>query len=215
MKKSTLTHLKIMVERVVRPVPASMARKRRVREELLDHVTAVFEEEMARLGDEQAALERTAQRFGNPDELTGQLLKSIPAKDVGERFMGRIALLTVVWLTLFGAGEFPMFSGRIVLDYCVFGVGVMFLADLIRRALHGPAGRSCGQALLIASSYLLLFLGLLFLLLELCFDVWPRPKDMSNVFMLAAALTWGLVTPVLDTVARFRSQLEWESLQID
>jgi hypothetical protein len=43
-----------------------------MREELLGHVTSVYEEEVVRLADEQAALQRTAQRFGNPTELTGQ-----------------------------------------------------------------------------------------------------------------------------------------------
>lgn len=211
MNKSTLTHLKIMVERVVRPVPASTARKGRMREELLGHVTAVFEEELATLGDDEAALERTEQRFGNPDELTGQLLKSVPAKDFGERVMGRVVVLTVVWLVLFGAGEFPMFPGRILLDFCRFLVGFVFLADLMRRALYGPAERSRRHAILIAAASILLFLGLLFSSLEFFSDVW----SLSNIFMLTATLTWGLVTPVHETVARIRSQLEWENLQIE
>ena len=86
MNESTLTQLKILVERAVRLVRASMSRKRKMREELLAHVTAVFEEEAARLDDEQAALERTAQRFGNPAELTGQLQQSVPTLDSIERF---------------------------------------------------------------------------------------------------------------------------------
>jgi ATP-dependent Clp protease ATP-binding subunit ClpC len=80
MNESTLTQLKTLVERAIRPVRASMSRKRKMQEELLAHVTTVFEEE-ARLGDEQAALERTAQRFGNPSELTGQLQQSVPTSD--------------------------------------------------------------------------------------------------------------------------------------
>jgi hypothetical protein len=173
-------------------------------------VTAVFEEEVARLGDEEAALERTRERFGNPDELTVQLLKSVPAKDVGERIMGRVVLVTVVWLVLFGAGEFPMFSGRMLLDFCRFLVGLAFLADVIRRALHGPAGRSWQRTILIAAASVVLFLGLLFSSREFFADVW----SMSNIFMLMGALTWGVVTPVHETVARI-SQLEWENLQID
>ena len=43
MNESTLTQLKIVVERAVRPVRASFARKRKVREELLAHVSGVFE----------------------------------------------------------------------------------------------------------------------------------------------------------------------------
>ena len=62
----TLTRLKVLVERAVRPVRASASRKRLMREELLAHVTAVFEEELARLADEQAALERTADGSATP-----------------------------------------------------------------------------------------------------------------------------------------------------
>ena len=51
MNELTLTQLKIIVERAVRPVRASTARKRKMREELLAHVVGVFEEEGARLGD--------------------------------------------------------------------------------------------------------------------------------------------------------------------
>jgi hypothetical protein len=77
MNESTLTQLKIIVERAVRPVRASAVIKRTMQEELLAHVLAVFEEEAARLVDEQAALERTEQRFGNSSELTGELQTSI------------------------------------------------------------------------------------------------------------------------------------------
>src|SRR5262249_23836678 len=134
MNQSTLTHLKVIVERVVRPVRASAARKRRMREELLAHVTAVFEEESAKLGDERVALERTGQRFGNADELTGQMQKSVPARDFRERFMGKVIFVVVFWLVLFGAGEFPHGTGRTILDVGLAAVGVIFLADLLRRA---------------------------------------------------------------------------------
>jgi hypothetical protein len=81
MNESNLTQLKIIVERAVRPVRASTSRKRKMREELLAHVVGVFDEESAKLGDDRAALERTALRFGNPSEVTGQLQASVPASD--------------------------------------------------------------------------------------------------------------------------------------
>ena len=85
MRESTLTQLKIIVERAVRLVQASAARKRKMREELLAHVVGVFEEE-DKLGDEQAALARTRERFGQAAELTGQLQASVPPNDRVERF---------------------------------------------------------------------------------------------------------------------------------
>src|SRR6516162_9460776 len=94
MNASTLTQLKIIVERAVRPVRDTMCHKLKMREELLAHISAVFEEEAARLDDEQAALERTAQRFGNPAELTGQLQVSVPTSDFLQRFLEGMALRT-------------------------------------------------------------------------------------------------------------------------
>ena len=70
MSEEILTKLMVLVERAVRPVRASAARRRQMREELLAHVTAVFTEEVEKSGDEGSALERTKQRFGNPAELS-------------------------------------------------------------------------------------------------------------------------------------------------
>jgi hypothetical protein len=80
MNEFTLTQLKIIVERAVRPVRATIGRKRKMREELMAHLSAVFAEE-AKLGDERTALERTRHRFGDPDELTRQLQAAVPARD--------------------------------------------------------------------------------------------------------------------------------------
>jgi hypothetical protein len=76
-----LQELKRVVEQAVRPVRATMTRKRQMREELLAHLTAVFDEEAERLADEQAALERARQRFGDPEELTTQLQQAVPRWD--------------------------------------------------------------------------------------------------------------------------------------
>ena len=78
MSDAVQTQLMILVERAVRPVRGSISRKRKMREELLGHVTAVFAEESATLGDENAALERTKARFGNPAELTEQMERALP-----------------------------------------------------------------------------------------------------------------------------------------
>ena len=105
MNESTLTSLKIIVERAVRPVRANFGRKRKMREELLGHVGGVFEEEFAKLFQkgsdpeensrggqtpfetERLALERTAQRFGPSAELTAQLQAAVPASDAIDRWL--------------------------------------------------------------------------------------------------------------------------------
>ena len=81
MNDATLTELKVVVERTVQPVRATRARKRRMREELLAHLVAIFEEEEEHGGDEQAALEQTKQRFGGPGELTGELQQTVTRRD--------------------------------------------------------------------------------------------------------------------------------------
>ena len=99
MNESTLTQLKIIVERAVRPVRATTSRKRKMREELLAHVTAVFEEE-AKVHEESVALARMAARFGDVGELTGQLQAAVPASDAlayaMESFVG-IGMREPVW----------------------------------------------------------------------------------------------------------------------
>jgi hypothetical protein len=101
MNESSLIQLKIIVERAVRPVFASTSRRRKMREELLAHVSAVFEEESAKLGDEPAALARTQVRFGQAAELTGLLQASVPRVDyigrLGEDLVGYPSRESAVW----------------------------------------------------------------------------------------------------------------------
>jgi len=84
MTDAVLSQLKIIVERAVRPVQASLASKRKMREELLAHVVAIFEDE-ANTGDEQTALSRTAARFGATADLSEQLQATV---SVDERVGG-------------------------------------------------------------------------------------------------------------------------------
>ena len=44
-----------------------------MREELLAHLTAIYEEEKARLHDSAAAISEAKKRFGNPQELSREL----------------------------------------------------------------------------------------------------------------------------------------------
>jgi hypothetical protein len=51
MSEDVLIKLMVLVERAVRPVRTNFSRKRQMREELLAHVTAIFEEEVEKSGD--------------------------------------------------------------------------------------------------------------------------------------------------------------------
>src|SRR6478672_11130011 len=75
--KIRIAQMKI-VERAVRPLQASTPRKRKMREELLTHLSAIYDQELVRLRNPTAALAAAAERFGNPDELAEQLQAVLP-----------------------------------------------------------------------------------------------------------------------------------------
>jgi hypothetical protein len=183
MNESTLTRLKIIVERAVRPVRASTGRKRKMREELLAHVVGVFEEEVARLGDERAALEQTALRFGSPAEVTSRLQESVPAGDRIARFFdGRpgeaalwVPLRVACWagvggliafaVTWFAAGWVALLPREAMLLFVhvflvppLYFFGVAFLTDWIEKGVYDPAGVSRLRVALSATGSLLFML---------------------------------------------------------
>jgi ATP-dependent Clp protease ATP-binding subunit ClpC len=199
MNESTLTQLKIVVERAVRPVRASVARKRKMREELLAHVVGVFEEEAARLGDDRAALERTALRFGNPAEVTSQLQESVPAGDRIARLLGgrpgeaalwvplRIACWASAWelvgvcAVLFLADWVAVLPREEMLTFAylflappVYFVGVAFLTDWIEKGAYDPAGAPRLRVALSAAGSLLF---LLWFAAGAVWSVWPTGWD--------------------------------------
>ena len=164
MNESTLTQLKIIVERVVRPVQASIARKRKMREELLAHVSGVFEVEAARLGDERRALEQTSLRFGRADDLMSQLQQSVPTSDWFRRWWEgqpeetalragvRIAGLTtcfglVVFFSAWWVGgwasvwpaEVLLLCGAAVLSLPAYSLGLAGLTHWMETTLRSPA----------------------------------------------------------------------------
>ncbi len=80
------------VERIVRDIPAGFACKRKLREELLSHLTEIYEEELARLKIPEAAWQSAADRFGKPTELARELRRSLSLRerinDLIERRLG-------------------------------------------------------------------------------------------------------------------------------
>jgi WD40 repeat protein len=112
MNDSILTESKVVVERAVRPVRASMSRKRRMREELLDHLAAICEEELERLADEKAAVEQAKQRFGDPARLAEELQRSVPAGDRILSMNEKMRLEPGESLLHF-AGKYVLFAGAL------------------------------------------------------------------------------------------------------
>jgi hypothetical protein len=235
MNESTLTQLKVLVERAVRPVRASMASKRKMREELLAHVSAVYEEEAAKLGAGPAALERTELRFGNPAELTGQLQGSVPASDRFARFLEyvfvgpgvstlRLALRYALLSLLFpGAVLLIAFvvQGRmeewpIVVAGSVLALFSVILVDGLRDALFGPRGRSWRKAALVGMASWFLIPGVTFALcLTFTGDACSSLLDVLPLLPAALLTPAALISPACVFAVDARSQQEWASLQID
>jgi hypothetical protein len=212
-----------------------------MREELLAHVVGVFEEERARLGDDRAAVERTALRFGNPAEVTSQLQESVPARDTIRRFFeGRaggaalwalirvacvasVAVLVGVIAALFAAGwvTASLREAMIVFVY-VFSAapadffGVAFLTDWIEKGVYDPARVSRLRVALSAAGSLLLML--LFVAGVAWLD-WPTGWDHLGALRLAGmlagfsvVLAWALA---LLFAERRRYHEEWGRLPLE
>ena len=177
MNESTLLKLKVIVERAVRPVEATTYRKRKMREELLAHVTGVLEDELPRCADVTTALIQVEKRFGNPSELSQKLQQSVPRNDrfgylyerwIGPRpeespvqFAGRLGMLMFVGSAIIGFAfailAFPLILAagesieHVVVAFspvCV-SMGVMtFLANLLTNELEQPLSSKMGWPLL-------------------------------------------------------------------
>jgi hypothetical protein len=241
MNESTLTQLKIIIERAVRPVRASTSCKRKMREELLAHVVGVLEEEAARLSDERAALERAALRFGNPAEVTSRLQEAVPAGDRIARFFEgrpgetalwvplRIAYWAVAWeligfAAIWFAADWVALLPReamIIFGYGflappVYFFGVAFLTDWIEKGAYGPAGVSRPRVALSAAGSLLF---MLLLVAGAAWTDWPTGWDHLGGVWLASilaaysvVLAWSLAHW---NAPRRRYHEEWGRLPIE
>jgi hypothetical protein len=234
MNESSLTQLKTLVERAVRPVRASLARKHRMREELLAHVTAVFDEETAQSGDERLALERTELRFGNPTELTLQLQESLPMSDRGVRFLEDVFLGSGVSTLRFAFryaafGLLPAgflltsfyFQGRmaewiLAAAWPVLAFVCVFLTAGMRDALFGPGGRSWRKAALVGVAAWSLIPSVVFAsCLTFSGDWRSSLTDVLPILPLGLLAPVALIIQVCLFTAAARKQQEWASLVLD
>jgi hypothetical protein len=237
MNESTLTQLKIIVERAVRPLRASFDRKRKMREELLAHVSAVFEEEHARLGDAATALERTRQRFGPPDELTSQLQSTIPRRDAWKRFiesiedyrpgettLHRALRHGVLIFLLFGLAVLPVFLVQrrlhewpIIPAGAILVFGHTLFSNWMREAVFAATGRSWFRGILIAVTSSLLIPAVTFgVILFHSGDARSSLMTVVPLMPWAILLTWVPVAiTAYMTERELRYRREWATLPIE
>jgi hypothetical protein len=241
MNESTMTRLKIIVERAVRPVRVSNSRRRKIREELLAHVVGVFEEERARVGDDQAALKQTAQPFGNPADVTIQLQQSVPAGDsvvrIWEGQPGEATLWVLLRLAcvasacaLVAACVVALAAGRMAAlpreamyhaTYAFLGLplylySLAFLTDCFENAFHDRAKVSRLRLALSAC------IGLLFMLMFVGGAVgptlvagWDSLRLAPYASILAAFSVVTALSLALGCAERRRYHQEWVRLPIE
>jgi hypothetical protein len=150
MNDTVLRELKIVVERAVRPVRATIARKCRMREELLAHLLSIFEEEAAKAGDEQGAIDRAKRRFGDSRELSGQLQESVSRwewfRAISERLdpkpgeslwrpATRLSLLMMAGYALAMAAAVPVMIVRGRANEIPTALRIVFVVGLVSAAL--------------------------------------------------------------------------------
>ena len=160
MNEPTLAQLKIIVERAVRPVRAGARRKDRMREELLAHLTGIYDQERARQGDERAAREEAARRFGEPADLTRGLQGSLTRKD-------RLAYFVERWLGWRPKEPAARHTLRLAVTVLVL-LAALVLATvafwLTERLVKQRGVGPLPQMLLIQASWLAIVAGDVFLL---------------------------------------------------
>ena len=146
-----------------------------MRQELLAHLTGLVEEEKGRGGDEQEALARALQRFGDPAGLSRDLQASVPRPErwffrgpgesglrYGARIAALVAAIMFVGLNVLGnllplirvaAGE-KWSDVRLRLPVTGVFAGYVFLSVLLCHGVYRElAGRPGAASLLRAAAY--------------------------------------------------------------
>jgi hypothetical protein len=109
MNEIVLNDLTAHVTQAIGSLAASGARKQQMHEELLAHLLDIYDEELERLQDEHAAVDRAKQRFGQADELRSELAAAVPMWE-------RLILLicgkgSIMWRWLWIIGVLGVFVG--------------------------------------------------------------------------------------------------------
>ena len=131
--------LMIHVERAVRPVRAEESTKCNMRDELYAHITSIYEEELKRTGDENAAMEAACRRFGEPADLTAELQATIPWI---ERVTARVDASVRRRTNETAPRHALRMAGACLLSYVVLGVVTLTTFHLLARVGVGPSSGS-------------------------------------------------------------------------
>jgi len=200
-----LRQLRVVVERAVRPVRASLAWKRRTREELLGHLAAIFEEEVERTGDEQAALIEAQRRFGDSRELSGQLQGSVPRRD----WLAR-------WLDFNGARPGDTLRSLAVRHLGLWAatlltMGALMLLMLLTRDPRVGAGTLLRIGFWTATFATVMSLVFVALAAQFCHLVYFRTEGLAWARMVGYGLVSLLVFPLAAYGFHFALTADWSA----
>ena len=110
------------VERAVRPIPAGKKRKLQMREELLAHLTGIYQEELSQHPDETAALAAALARFGSPAETFAELARDVTWNQRFDHRLEQIAVVLNYWLGLRASDSILSYIGRAAASVAVMGL---------------------------------------------------------------------------------------------
>jgi hypothetical protein len=150
-----MKELRIHVERIVRPIHASVPRKNKMREELLAHLRTAFVEERATVPTDEVAVERAKQRLGDPDALRAELQSAVPWYErIGHtRVPIRLEMVDYGLSRKYGWRASARFATEIIGCLIVSAPMLFALAYLVssRAGLNRPARVDFGECLLTMS----------------------------------------------------------------
>lgn len=115
-----------IVERTVRPVHGSTTRKRKIREELLAHLSAIYDQELARLHNPPAALKVAAERFGDSRELAQELEAALPYHERLSYFIEKPFLRWFAWRAPESVAKYSL--RQAVVTFCILAIVFTMLA---------------------------------------------------------------------------------------
>ncbi len=193
-----------IVEQVVRPLRASVPRKRKLREELLAHLSAIYEEEKSTHRDPAAALKAAAERFGNPDTLAGEFSRDVPLYE-------RIGFYLERWLGWRAPESAAQYTFRIAIQMAVFtAANCCFLAAVIARKAGWTAGTLHSVAPIAGFLFLLpldtFLLGLLYYKTrDTLWGAFGVRKSKPRAALLQCAFAGVILTTYLAMIATTRS----------
>jgi hypothetical protein len=206
--------LRAQVERVVGPIRASRRRKDGMRQELLAHLQARFEEELAEGNGKAEAAHRAVKRFGAPDALRAELQASVPLFEqtlyAHVPFSGRLQAFRRYLRRREGesaahhAGRAALSMGLTVLVLDALTVAPLVALDLVAGKAMLPAGQC---AAFVAAFQAVPAFGCVVYILCLhgLQDAWAtrRVARGGGWYLLASAATLGGGLAIVSLVGKF------------